>query len=121
AGVRVLRAFSPVLDPARRGFGDLAGIFRTIGPYGCDIDNFAENWRSALGYGIPAEGQSTPLPNGFVGPLHFFRIEAIAATDSIHGFARDPGRLANKDPYPAPCKYSPGPRYPENPGQGAGR
>jgi phospholipid/cholesterol/gamma-HCH transport system substrate-binding protein len=105
-------AASPVLAPLRRTLRDLDPVFAVFGRHGCDIDNFAENWRSSLGYGTPDPGQSVPLPNGHIGGLGLFRITVLAGTESVQRFST-PSGSRGPEPYPAPCTSSPGPRYVE--------
>jgi len=109
--LRLTRAASPVFDPLQRTLRDLDPVVAQLGKHACDIDNFAENWRSALGYGIPGTGQDTPLPNGAIGPLNFFRVTVLAGKESVQRFSLPPN--AAPDPYSAPCKYSPGGVYTE--------
>ena len=48
----LLESAKPVLKPVERMAGDATPLLAKLGQYGCDVDNFAENWRSSLGYGI---------------------------------------------------------------------
>lgn len=117
---RVVREADQLLVPARRLFDDIRPVLDAITPYGCDVDNFAENWRSALGYGVDTRAQANPLPSGFVGPLTFFRILPSISSKSFLEGAQMPDRTFHGEPYPQPCKYSPGPSYvvPTQLGQG---
>jgi phospholipid/cholesterol/gamma-HCH transport system substrate-binding protein len=105
-------AASPVLTPLRRTLADLDPVLAVFGRHGCDIDNFAENWRSSLGYGTPDPGQSVPLPSGHIGGLGLFRVTVLASTESVQRFST-PSGSRGPEPYPAPCSSSPGPRYVE--------
>ena len=103
------RALDPVFGPVGQGLSDLRPPVREIGRRRCDLDNFAENWRSMLGYGVSGGGR--------IGPLNSLRIEVIGSNESVAGLgpdARDavlPKGAVVRNPYPAPCRYSPGPRY----------
>lgn len=110
--LRLTRATSPVLDPLQRSLRDLDPVVAQLGKHACDIDNFAENWRSALGFGIPGSGQDTPLPNGAIGPLNFFRVTILFGKESVQRFSLPPASKA-PDPYSPACRYSPGPAYSE--------
>jgi hypothetical protein len=110
--LRIPDAASPILAPLGRTLNDLSPVLARLGGYGCDIVNFAENWRSSLGYGVPGIGQDTPLPSGNIGGLAFFRVTLLAATESVQRFSTPAGSKP-ADPYPGPCASSPGPTYPE--------
>ena len=112
----LLESAKPVLKPVERMAGDATPLLSKVGQYGCDIDNFAENWRSALGYGIDRRTQDEPLANGFIGPLHQFRIIAPFTPFGVQGAApKTP--LFRQDPYPRPCQGSPGTPYTSGGGQ----
>jgi ABC-type transporter Mla subunit MlaD len=105
-------AAAPVLQPLRRTLTDLNPTLLTFGQHDCDIDNFAENWRSALGYGTPDGGQGAKLPSGDIGGLGLFRVTLLAGAESIQRVSVPTGTRPS-DPYPGPCAESPGPHYSE--------
>jgi virulence factor Mce-like protein len=100
----VLQTARPVLQPLRQTLTQLASPIALLGRHACDIENFGANWRSFLGFGAPG--------GGVIGPLHSIRIEVIAGPESFggEGPALKTG-LVRRDPYPEPCRYSPGPVY----------
>lgn len=107
AVLRITRSASPVLEPLRRAFATLRDPAVKLGEHGCDLDNFVENWRDFLSYGVAGGGP--------FGPLISIRIEAIAGPGNIAGggdLTRAPDALVDRDPYPRACRYSPGPQYP---------
>lgn len=108
----LLRKVSPLLAPLTTAFDDLDPLVRTLGTYGCEIDNFAENWRSALGFGSEQSTGGAELPSGKVGALHNFRILVVAGPQAISGVELGTKGLANVTPYPEPCSYAPGKPYP---------
>ncbi|HEY3019694.1 MAG TPA: MlaD family protein [Solirubrobacteraceae bacterium] len=103
------RALDPVFRPVGEGLSHLRAPVREVGRRRCDLDNFAENWRSMLGYGVRGGGR--------IGPLNSLRIEAIGSNESVAGLGPDaqaallPKGAVVRNAYPAPCRYSPGPRY----------
>jgi ABC-type transporter Mla subunit MlaD len=110
--IKLLHRVDPLLPRARVALGDLTPLVGTLGRFGCDIDNFAENWRSALGYGINTPGDGPELPSGHIGPNQAFRITVdvgVQSTQDVGGTAKP---LATRVPYPRPCAYSPGATYP---------
>ena len=112
----LLESAKPVLKPVERMAGDATPLLSKLGQYGCDVDNFAENWRSSLGYGIDRRTQDEPLANGFIGPLHMFRIIAPFTPFGVQGAApKTP--LFRQIPYPRPCQSSPGQPYTSGGGQ----
>ena len=112
----LLESAKPVLKPVERMADDATPLLSKVGQYGCDVDNFAENWRSALGYGIDRQTQDEPLANGFIGPLHQFRIIAPFTPFGVQGAARKTP-LFRQNPYPRACGYSPGTTYTSGGGQ----
>jgi hypothetical protein len=111
AVARITRRVDPLLRPVRRALSGLLEPVRVLGAHGCDIDNFAENWRSDLGFGLAGGG--TELPSGPVGPLNQFRVIPLVGTDVLEDF-KVPAVASTgiRDMFPAPCRYSPGPMYP---------
>lgn len=105
--LRVTDELSPVLEPLRRAFDDLHPIITQLAIHGCDIENFADNWRSVLNQGVPGGGP--------IGPFTAFRVEALGGPESASGFVRPPdGVRVDRESYATPCKYSPGARYDAN-------
>ncbi len=106
--LRVTRALSPALSPLQHALTTLREPVKTLGRYGCDIDNFAENWRDFLAYAVPGGGSFAPLSA--------IRVEALTGPGNITGAGKlttslgDP--LVDNDPYPRPCRFSPGSAYP---------
>ena len=112
ATLRITRSASPLLDPLKRGLDDLTPIVRVLGLHGCAIDNFAENWRSALGYGIPTPTGGVLTPDGRIGGIGTFRITAVAGPAALQGASPPlPKALGQPNAYPTPCEYSPGPTF----------
>lgn len=108
----VVHRASPLLEPARRLLDKVLPVVRSTGAHGCDIHNFGKGWRSLLGFGAPGPGpQSTPLPNGLIGPLDALRITPVVSTSTAQGIATDPKPLAQYEPYSPPCKYAKGSQY----------
>ena len=100
----VLGAARPVVRPLGQTLSELLEPVRLAGRHGCDLENFGDNWRSFLGYGIPGGAK--------IGPLHSIRIEVIAGPESLGGSGEQlKTDLVRRDPYPQPCTYSPGPTY----------
>jgi ABC-type transporter Mla subunit MlaD len=95
----------PVLDPVERVLASLTPIVRTANGYGCDIDGFASNWRSMLGYGRP-NNDGKPQDK-FRSQLNTLRLEAIFGLDDlVAGTAPDrPAPNVRADAYPATCSY----------------
>jgi len=110
--LRLLDRVPPLLPRLRDGLADLIPIVATLGQHGCDIDNFAENWRSALGFGLDTPSGGRELPSGRIGPVQGFRILVISGAQLLHDAPGTPDVLAKRTPYPTPCEYSPGARYP---------
>ncbi|MHB8693841.1 MAG: MlaD family protein, partial [Solirubrobacteraceae bacterium] len=110
AALRITGALSPVLTPLRQTLSYLQPIVSTLGVHGCDVYNMTSNWRSALGYGVRGS-QGAMLPSGSIGQLNFFRVALIAGANSIQGLASPTAPLAQRNVYPAPCSYAPGPAY----------
>lgn len=98
--LHVTHTLNPVLKPLRQPLEDLQSPLRILGQHGCDVVNFARVWRSFLGFGS--------VPGGKIGTLGEIRAEAIvnmpfaSAGDSL----KLPDALAERDVYPAPCKYA---------------
>jgi virulence factor Mce-like protein len=111
AVLRITRSALPVLRPLERALDDLQPVVRAAGEHGCAIDNFAENWRSALGYGIPKPDGGVLLPSGRIGGLGTFRITAVFGPAAVQGGDAPPPALSRPNAYPGPCEYSPGPRF----------
>lgn len=97
----LLDRLDPRLPQLRAGIDDLRPTVQEVGAHGCDIDEFADNWRSVLGFG----GQSGGTKR--IGPLGEFRLTAVVSGESITGAAAQPGSDATVDrnPYPEPCAY----------------
>jgi len=108
--LKAVSALSPLLRPVQRLADDLMPVFDRLAPRACDLDNFAENWRSMLGFGVPRQGQSAPLPSGDVGGLSHLRVTVLVDSESIEGASR-PATDGISETYPAPCASSPGPVY----------
>lgn len=111
--LKITDAASPVLAPLRQTLSDLDPVVAQLGKHDCDLDNFAENWRSALGYGVPGTGQDTPLPSGDIGGLGLFRVTLLAGPPSVQRFSTLANGSVGPDPYPGRCVSSPGPEYVE--------
>ena len=110
AALRITNALHPLLTPLRQTLSGLQPIVTALGQHGCDVYNMTSNWRSALGYGVRGS-QGAELPSGNIGQLNFFRVTLIAGLNSVQGLASPSAPLAQRDVYPTPCKYAPGPNY----------
>jgi phospholipid/cholesterol/gamma-HCH transport system substrate-binding protein len=98
---------APVLAPLGHTLTTLRPVVGRLGRYGCDLDNFAENWRDFLGHGVPSGAD--------FGPLTSIRMEIISGPGNIAGAGsalNAPDQLVDRDPYPRPCRFSPGRVYP---------
>jgi ABC-type transporter Mla subunit MlaD len=91
----LLNTLRPILPTVDQTLVDGLPIFDQLDPRGCDIANWAGNWRSMLGAGLPGEG-------GAIGPVDVLRTEEEADITSVMGLPKDP--LTQTDPYPAPCR-----------------
>jgi virulence factor Mce-like protein len=109
--LEMLGQLKPVLGPLQATLTNLDPLVGTAGRYGCDIANFASNWRSTLGYGDPAPNGGAMLPSGRIGPLDVFRITAVIDTSAIQGINAVNSPVTKVNPYASPCTYSPGKPY----------
>jgi phospholipid/cholesterol/gamma-HCH transport system substrate-binding protein len=105
-----LKRVDPVIDPSVKALRNNLPPLLELGRRGCDVLNFARNWRSTLGFGV-ATGFGDPtgtLDEGQpgLGPLNSLRVLAVRPLDSEHLNADAP---PSQDPthgrnaYPAPC------------------
>ncbi|MGE4425388.1 MAG: MlaD family protein [Solirubrobacteraceae bacterium] len=109
AVLRVTDQLRPVLEPLRAGLDDLIPIADQVGRYGCDVANFAVNWRSMTGM---ATDQSGPR-----GPLGAFRLQIILpAVEQVLGL--DANLVTSG--YDPPCTNDGG-TYPQTIPRGGGR
>jgi virulence factor Mce-like protein len=98
--LRVTSALSPLLPPLSQTFTRSIPIFDQVGPYGCNVENFAAVIRSMTGYG----GLSS-VPGGPGGPAMAFRLEVIPATPTeLFGVKDYAGLVRRTSTYP-PCHY----------------
>lgn len=111
AALRITSALHPVLTPLRQTLSSAQPIVTQLGDHGCDVYNMTSNWRSALGYGVTGSGSGAALPSGNIGPINFFRVSLLAGPTSVQGLASPNLTLAQRDVYPRPCQYAPGPSY----------
>jgi hypothetical protein len=94
AMLRMTGALSPVLDPLRRAFDDLAPMMTYIGRYGCDIRHLGAVFRSMTGIGA--------TPGTEAGAIGQFRFQLIPSPEENAGSAKPgPPRVG----YAAPCAY----------------
>ena len=105
-GVEVLRAV--IVDGGlhvslRRAFDDLSPVARDLGTHGCEVRNFGDNWRSALGYGTPMHDNT----GGDLGPLNEFRIQLVSGPNAAGSLGVSRG-WKDPDPYMPACRDSPG-------------
>jgi ABC-type transporter Mla subunit MlaD len=111
--VRLLDNVSPVLAPLDQAFTNLTPILDTLGPYGCDIENFGATFRAMTGMGGRGDG-----PNG---PAMEFRLQPVGVVPTEVLGVKDATGLLHRDTYPAPCTYL-GATYDQLlPGKGGGR
>lgn len=106
AVLRVTDSLSPNLVPLRRLFSDLDPIVARLGRHGCDVETFAANWRSLLGFGT---GPSSRTVDGHdVGNFNSLRLSVLAGTGSTAGLLPSSSDfIRDRDVYPAPCTYPP--------------
>lgn len=103
-----LQGVNPVIDPAIRVLRSNIPGLRELGPRQCDFLNFARNWRSGLGYGVPV-GSGDPsggLDRGEgIGPLNSFRVVVIPPTEleALTPDAPSHDARIKVDAYPGPC------------------
>jgi phospholipid/cholesterol/gamma-HCH transport system substrate-binding protein len=91
---------APNLVPLRRVFNDLDPLLASLGTYGCDVQNFAKNFRSSLGYG----SVTTSEKDVDVGFLNQFRIAVLAGPGSISGIAPSSKEFTtDRNAYVPPC------------------
>lgn len=85
----------PELAPLDAALQSNLPLLRELGPRGCDMLGYWNNWRSMLSY---ATGGSGPI-----GPLVVLRFELIASGETLAGSGSANGPVG-RDPYPAPCR-----------------
>lgn len=104
AAVELLQAVKPALGPVRHALDTADQPLGVLARHGCDIVNFARNWRSFLSFGIPNDAR--------IGPLGEIRAEAIVTQPYAAGGTalQLPAQLERRDLYPAPCSL-PSTRY----------
>lgn len=108
----LLRRIDPVIDPTIRALSDSERPLREFARRGCDYLTFGRNWRSGLGFGVPAKGRDPAggLDNTYPGVgnvLNSFRVRAKAPTEfeellTDNPPEDEPGREENA--YPEPCE-----------------
>jgi virulence factor Mce-like protein len=105
-----LKRVDPVIAPTIRGLVSNLPVLRELAGRGCDVLDFGRNWRSTLGFGVPA-GFGDPtgtLDKGIpgLGPMTSLRIVPVR-TGSLEVLSADlppvddPSKGRNA--YPAPC------------------
>lgn len=112
----LLRRVDPVIEPTRRGLLDQVALLQDFsGPRRCDVLTWAKNWRSALSFGVPVDGD--PLSDldasQGIGPTNnSFRVLGVPEDDA-EALAPDstlaPTVRAGRSAYPEPC-VAPGER-----------
>ena len=95
--LRLTAGLDPLTAPAHRVLDNNLPILRTLGAHGCDVLDFARNWRSLLGYG-QASGTGDPI-----GPSNYVMVGAAVNADAAGPSSPRPASLIGHDPYPAPC------------------
>lgn len=100
ATLRITDAVRPLLDPVDRALRNATPLLDQVGRHGCDLLDFADNWRSVLNQGADSGGS-------LIGPLTGLRISIIAGPESISGFSRTSDLVAtDRDRINVPCRYS---------------
>jgi hypothetical protein len=97
-----LRRVNPVIPPAIDALTESVVSLTPLGTHGCDVLDFAKNWRSALSFGV-ATG-SAPLSAGEpgLGPLNSLRVLPVRLLSEL--LADVPANsLPLRNPYPAAC------------------
>lgn len=106
--ITFLERLSPVVAPATRALTSNLPPLNELGRRGCDVLDFARNWRSTLGFGVATDTDPLsdldagtpglgPLTSLRVVPARVLQADALAADSPPEG--GDLGRNA----YPAPC------------------
>jgi hypothetical protein len=112
AVLRVTKTLSPVLTPLRDGLDDLTPIVDSLAVHGCDVANFADNWRSVLGYGAPSK---RALPGGDAGNFNQLRVQLLGGPQTVGSVLPGVGNgfSHRRDILGPPCQSSPGREYPQ--------
>jgi virulence factor Mce-like protein len=104
-----LNRIDPVIAPSIKALRNNVPGLLELGRRGCDVLDFARNWRSTLGFGV-ATGFGDPigtLDEGQpgLGPLNSLRVLAVRPMELEHLNADAPPRdnSIGRSPYPAPC------------------
>ncbi len=84
---------NPELPHLSTLLGDLTPVLSTLGPYGCDFEGFAHNWRGFL-------GQSIPDQTGALGP--YTNLSLVLAAPGINVASLSPEPVST-DPDPSGC------------------
>lgn len=98
AVLSLTRSADPLLRPARSLFDDLDAIVRVLGPYGCNLTNFAAVFRSMTGMGNRGPGG----PNG---PAMQFRLQSVSPLPTEAAGMKDATGVMKREAVPAPCRY----------------
>lgn len=89
----------PVLNPMRQLFDGLLPVVDTVGPYGCDLKNFAVVLRSMTGVG-------NRQPGGPGGAPKQFRLQVPAPNPATTlSLAGDGLNTGERVAYPEPCEF----------------
>jgi virulence factor Mce-like protein len=104
AVLKVTRALSPDLTPLKYALTATLPLLDQAKLHACDIRNFADNWRSALGYGTPAHNDV----GGDLGPLNEFRIQLISGPNVLSGLTPEIVPFSDPEHYIPACRDSPG-------------
>jgi virulence factor Mce-like protein len=97
--LRITNALSPVLPPTSDALRRGTGIANDVGPFGCNIKNFASVIRSMTGFGAADQ------PGGPGGPPMAFRLEVIPAAPTELLGIKDFTGLVKRVGYSPPCHY----------------
>jgi virulence factor Mce-like protein len=104
-----LNRLDPVIAPSIKALRNNLPPLGELGRRGCDVLDFARNWRSTLGFGV-ATGFGDPvgtLDDGQpgLGPLTSLRVLAVRPLELEHVNADAPPKDSGigRNPYPAPC------------------
>ena len=107
--VSFLKTTAPVIDPSIRALRSNIPPLAELARRGCDVLDFARNWRSTLGFGV-ATDTGDPLGDldagePGLGPMNSLRVVPARVLQPDSLMADNPPKdvALGRSPYPAPC------------------